>query len=149
MNFDKFCSVCGARGVYAKGLCTKCYTRTRKNGGVITPTLEQMQRTKWVGMRIGDWEVIEPLPKQKALIKCTRCGRTKIVSRANFTRNELKHCVCEVEHLKPRTETQARVYKALIHNKGNMSKTADDLGISRQAVWSVLKTMKRREEDGR
>lgn len=144
MKFNEKCSVCGAYGVYAKGLCTKCYTRQRKNGGIMTPTLEQAMRTKWCGMRIGDWEVIEPLPKQKALVKCTRCGRTKIVSRGHFGSSGLKPCVCEVEHLEPKTETQARVYKALLHNKGNAAKAGEELGMSRQAVWSVLQTMKKR-----
>ena len=144
MNLTKTCSVCGAKGVYAKGMCTKCYTRARKNGGIVTPTLEQTMRQKWCGLRVGEWEAIEPLPKQKALVRCTNCGRTKIVSRAHFGTNGLKHCVCEVEHLEPTTETQARVYKALIRNKGNASKTGEELGMSRQAVWSVLKTMKKR-----
>ena len=144
MKSNEKCSVCGAYGVYAKGLCTKCYTRMRKNGGVITPTLEQTMRTKWVGKRIGEWEVVEILPKQKALVRCTICGRTRIVSRQSFGINGVRHCVCEVEHLEPKTETQARVYKALLHNKGNASKAGEELGMSRQAVWSVLQTMKKR-----
>lgn len=149
MKTNEKCSVCGAYGVYARGLCTRCYQRMLKNGGVITPTLEQMMKAKWIGRRVGTWEVIETLPKQKALIKCTICGRTKIVSRANWDKKGIRPCVCEVEHLEPKTQTQARVYKAFLHAKGNASKAGEELGMSRQAVWSVLKTMKKGAENGR
>lgn len=148
MDLTKTCSVCGAKGVYARGMCTKCYTRTRLNGGVVTPTLQQAQRIKWCGMRRGDWTIVEPLPKQKALIRCEKCGRTRIISRQNFEKSGYRKCICEVEHLEPKTETQARVYKALLHNKGNASKAGAELGMSRQAVWAVLNTMKKRGEHG-
>ena len=149
MKPNEKCSVCGAYGVYARGLCTKCYQRMLKNGGVITPTLEQMMRAKWIGKRTGTWEVIETLPKQKALVKCTVCGRTKIIARQDFDKKGFRPCVCEVEHLEPKTQTQARVYKAFLHAKGNASKAGEELGMSRQAVWSVLKTMKKGAENGR
>ena len=144
MRTNDKCSVCGAYGVYARGLCTKCYTRARKNGFVITPTLEQQMKARWIGKRTGTWEVIETLPRQKALVKCTVCGRTKIIARQDFDKKGFRPCVCEVEHLEPKTETQARVYKAFIHNKGNAAKAGDELGMSRQAVWSVLQTMRKR-----
>lgn len=143
MKPNEKCSVCGAYGVYARGLCTRCYQRMLKNGGVITPTLEQTMKAKWIGRRAGTWEVIETLPKQKALVKCTICGRTKIVSRANWDKKGIRPCVCEVEHLEPKTQTQARIYKALLHNHGSLTKAAEALGISKQAVSSCLETMRK------
>lgn len=143
MKPNEKCSVCGAYGVYARGLCTRCYQRMLKNGGVITPTLEQTMKAKWIGRRAGTWEVLETLPKQKALVKCTICGRTKIVSRANWDKKGIRPCVCEVEHLEPKTQTQARIYKALLHNKGSLTRAAEALGISKQAVSSCLETMRK------
>lgn len=100
-------------------------------------------RAKWVGQIVNGWEVIEVLPHQKALLRCKTCGRTKTGSREGIKNQSIRPCVCRVEHLEPKTETQARVYTALLRNKGNGAKAAKELGMSRQAVHSVLDTMRK------
>ena len=148
MNERERCSYCGKYGVYAKGLCRTCYNRQRNNGGMI-PSREEELRKRWMGLKFGTWEIIGVLPNQKALLKCTECGRTKIMQRNSLLRQGgTRPCVCSIEHLVPRTEAQARIYKAVLHNKGSVSKAAKDLGISRQGVHSVLETMRKnmREE---
>lgn len=109
----------------------------------MTPSLEEQLNAKWVGMHINGWVAIATLPKMKLLLKCPHCGRTKIIGRAHLSKHNTRPCVCEIERLTPRTETQARIYKALIHNNGSLTKTANALGISKQAVSSVLETMRK------
>lgn len=138
------CTNCGRQEVYAKGLCRKCYERQRHYKGALPPSIEERTRAKWIGRVVNGWEVIEVLPNSRALLKCKECGKTRIRTRANIEKQLIRPCVCRVEHLVPRTETQARVYKAVLHNKGSVTKAAADLGVSKQAVSSVLETMRRR-----
>ena len=107
------------------------------------PSMEERMNAKWVGMHINGWEAIAVLPKMKLLVRCPCCGRTKIIGRGNLAKHSTRPCVCEIERLTPRTETQARIYKALLHNKGSLTKTAEALGISKQAVSSCLETMRK------
>ena len=143
MNYNEKCSYCGRLGTYAKGLCISCYNRQRNNGGVMVPSMEEQMTAKWVGMHINGWEAIAVLPKQKLLVKCPYCGRTKIIGRGHLAKHNTRPCVCEIERLTPRTETQARIYKALLHEKGSLTKAAEALGISKQAVSSCLETMRK------
>lgn len=145
MNYTEKCRVCGRVGTYAKHLCRKCYDRIRKNGWVETPTKITAVRQRWIGKSANGWTVIEHLPKDKVLVKCQHCGRTKPVSKSSITKGTIRECICHVERLVPRTETQARVYSAVLHNKGNGSKAAKDLGLSKQAVFSVLETMRKNQ----
>lgn len=100
-------------------------------------------QAKWLGRIVNGWELIELLPKQKCLLRCQTCGRTKVAHREGVDHLSIRPCVCRVEHLEPKTETQARVYAALLRNKGNGAKAAEELGMSRQAVSSVLETMRK------
>ena len=148
MNKDQDCIFCGKHGVYAKNLCRSCYNRALKNEGIVVPRMSEQVRAKWKGLKVNGWEVIDTLPKGNFLLKCIYCGRTKIVVRESIKRQSVRPCVCHVEHLEPKTEKQARIYKAVIKNKGNAKKAAEELGMSRQAVWSVLETMRRNMLDG-
>lgn len=148
MREDLKCRICGRQGVYAKNLCRKCYDRIRKNGWVDTLPNDTAARRRWIGKTVNGWEVIETLPKYKVLLKCKHCGRTKIVDRGGVRAGSTRPCVCHIERLEPKTEAQVRVYTAVLHNKGNGSKAAKDLGVSRQAVFSVLETM-RKESNGK
>ena len=145
MNYTEKCRVCRHVGTYAKHLCRKCYDRIRKNGWVETPTQNTAVRQRWIGKSANGWTVIEHLPKDKVLVKCQHCGRTKPVCKSSITKGTIRECICHIERLKPKTETQARVYSAVLHNKGNGSKAAKDLGLSRQAVFSVLETMRKNQ----
>lgn len=143
MRKDENCVCCGTLGVYAKHLCKGCYDRALRNGGVVVPKMSEQVRQKWKGQIVNGWEVLDTMPKANLLVKCIHCGRTKIVTRASMKKQQTRPCVCHVEHLEPKTETQARIYKAVLKNKGNGAKAAQELGISRQAVNSVLETMRR------
>jgi hypothetical protein len=114
---------------------------------VETPAKNTAVRQRWIGKSANGWTVIEHLPKDKVLVKCQHCGRTKPVCKSSITKGTIRECICHVERLKPKTETQARVYSAVLHNKGNGSKAAKDLGLSRQAVFSVLETMRKNQYD--
>lgn len=145
MRESEKCRICGHTGVYARHLCRKCYDRLRKNDWVESDPKGDSVRKRWIGRSANGWEVIEHLPKDKVLVKCQFCGRTKIVSKSGIARATLRQCVCHVERLTPKTEVQARIYSAVLHNKGNASKAAKDLGLSRQAVFSVLETMRKNQ----
>ena len=142
---EQICTVCGRQGVYARGLCRTCYERIRKNGGVRIESHMTLARKRWVGKTANGWEVIEHLPKGKVLVKCQHCGRTKVVGKKGIANGTTRPCVCYIERLEPKTETQAKVYSAVMHNKGNGFKASKELGMSRQAVYSVLETMRRNQ----
>lgn len=145
MREDEKCRICGHVGTYARHLCRKCYERIRKNGWVESEPTDSMARRRWLGRTANGWEVIGYLPKDKVLVKCQHCGRTKTVYKAGIRNGTIRECICHIERLKPRTETQARVYSAVLHNKGNATKAAKDLGLSKQAVFSVLETMRKNQ----
>lgn len=140
---EQICTICGKQGVYARGLCRTCYERVRKNGGVKTEPYLTAARKRWIGQTANGWEVIEHLPKDKVLCKCQYCGRTKIISKDGIRNSTARPCVCHIERLKPKTEAQARIYSAVMRNKGNGFKAAKELGMTRQAVYSVLETMRK------
>lgn len=146
MSKTEFCSVCGAIGTYAKHLCRPCYERALRNGGVPAPRMSEQTKAKWKGVIVNGWEVLDTLPKSQFLVRCIHCGRTKIVVRSTIRNQSIRPCVCHIELLEPRTEAQARIYKAVLKNKGNASQAAKDLGLSRQAVHSVLNTMRRNKD---
>ncbi len=143
MNKAEKCTCCGATPTYAKGLCGSCYQRALRNGGIVVPKMSERVRAEWKGKIVNGWEVLDTMPKSNLLVKCIHCGRTKIITRAAAKRQSARPCVCSVEHLEPKTEAQAEVYKAVLRNKGNGAKAAKELGMSRQAVHSVLETMRR------
>lgn len=145
MREDEKCRICGHQGVYAKHLCRKCYDRLRKNNWAESSPKTEAVRKRWIGKTANGWEVIEHMPKDKVLVRCQFCGRTKVVSKSGITKGSIRPCVCHIERLTPRTETQARIYSAVLHNKGNGSKAAKDLGLSRQAVFRVLETMRKNQ----
>lgn len=144
---EQRCSVCGAVGCYAKGLCRSCYNKARRREGNTDDYMTKVRR-RWIGQSANGWTVIEHLPKDKVLCKCSYCGRTKIISKDSIANQSARPCVCHIERLVPKTATQARVYSAVMKHKGSGSKAAKELGLSRQAVFSVLETM-RKESNGK
>lgn len=142
---EMVCTICGKKGVYARGLCRTCYERVRKNGGIRTERYETQAYKRWVGKTANGWEVIEPLPKDKVLCKCVYCGRQKVVSKAGIRYSTVRPCVCHIERLEPKTDAQARIYASVMRNKGNATKASKELGMTRQAVYSVLETMRKNQ----
>ena len=129
---EEYCKICGIKGVYARKLCRTCYERLRKNGGLETERYLTAAQKRWVGKTCNGWEVIEHLPKGKVLVKCQYCGKTKTVSKKTITAGTTRPCVCHIERLEPKTDTQAKVSAAVLNNKGNGFKAAKELGLSKK-----------------
>ena len=143
---EETCKICGIKGVYAKGLCRTCYERVRKNGGVETDRYATAASKRWIGRTANGWQVIEHLPKERVLCKCQFCGRTKIIGKHAIREQTARPCVCHIERLEPKTEVQARVYSTVMRNGGSAYKASKELGMTRQAVYSVLETMRKNQD---
>ena len=132
------CSCCKKTPVYAKGLCKNCYEINRRKG---TP---EKYRSPILGKEFNGFVVECFIDSHKALIRCKKCGETRIVSKTHFYGSNLRYsprrCHCTyVFNEEVLTPTQKKYIKVFKENDYSINETAEALGVSKQCVSEIIR----------